>query len=200
MTSDEIASYYSSLLILQYHGKPNASAFIKALVTPVIMNQLPIAIQNAFQIGSAQGVQLDVIGKYVGVSRNVTIATGPITLNDSDFTQLIKLVIIQNNAGSSLGTIESLIAANFPGQILISDNQAMGLNYLLVETLGTSNLLNAIVYGGYLPAPMGVQTSATIVPSHSLPYFGFTSYAGAPSGYAYMNNYATYNTNSIWLK
>ncbi len=197
MTTAELAKYYSDLLILQYIGKPKAYATIGAVVTPVLIDQMPIAVQNAYEIGTAVGVQLDVIGKYVGVSRNGNGLEGQaISLDDSDYTQLIKMVIIKNNSGSSLATIQSLLSANFPGEIFVSDNQDMGLNYVLVETLGTSDLLELIVTGGYLPKPMGVETSVVIVPAHEFPFFGLRTYESEDLTVAPLNSYEFVNLNS----
>lgn len=199
MTTEELAKYYANLLILQYLQQPKAFAMIKAQVTPVIMDQLPVAVQNAFSVTDAVGVQLDVIGKYVGASRVGNTLSGPVTLSDSDFRQLIKLLIIKNNSGSSLATIQSLLAASFPGQIYVSDNQAMGLNYLLVETIGSSQLLQVIVEGGYLPVPMGVQTSVVIVPSHTNPFFGTRTYSAPDPSVSPFNNYSLYQLTYPWL-
>jgi hypothetical protein len=147
MTNEELSNYYANLLIFQYINKPKAYAMVAAQVLPVFMDQLPVAVQEAFNVNTAIGVQLDVIGKYVGVSRNGYTLSGPVTLGDDDYRQLIKMVIIKNNSGSSLSTIQSLLAANFPGQILVSDNQTMGLNYVLIESLGTSDLLEILATG-----------------------------------------------------
>lgn len=200
MQTGDIVSYYSSLLILQYAGKPNAAAHIKTLVSPVVMDQLPLAVKNAFTLGTSIGTQLDILAKYAGVTRSgVGLKGQPITLNDSDFTQLIKLVIIRNNAGSSLATIQSLLARNFPGQVLVSDSRNMTLNYVIIESLGTSQLLELLQAGSYLPKPMGVGTSVSILPVHSNPYFGFQTYESQAAAVAPFNNYHLYQTTYPWL-
>lgn len=199
MTNAELAKYYANLLIVQYIGKPRAYATIQAQTLPVFMDQLPVAVQDAFNVDTAVGVQLDVLGKYVGASR-VGYALGiPVTLDDDDFRTLIKLVIIKNNAGSSLATIQALLAANFPGMIFVSDNQTMALNYVLIESLGTPDLLEILITGGYLPAPMGVQVSATIVPAHEFPFFGFRTYEAPDPTVSPFNNYAFYQFTYPWL-
>jgi hypothetical protein len=199
MTTSQLTTYYANLLILQYLGKPKAFATIKALVTPLIMDQLPTEVQDAFSVPEAEGVQLDVIGKYVGAFRNANTLTGPVTLNDDDYRSLIKMVLIKNNSGSSLATIQSLLAANFPGQIFVSDNQTMGLNYVLLESLGTADLLEILTIGGYLPAPMGVSASVTIVPEHTDPFFGFRTYGAPDLTVSPFNNYAFYQVTYPWL-
>jgi hypothetical protein len=199
MTNEELSAYYANLLILQYLNQPKAKAQVQAMILPVAMDQLPDAVQNAYNIETAEGVQLDVLGDYVGVSRNGYTLNGPITLDDSDFRTLMKMVVIKNNSGSSLATIQSLLAANFPGQIFVSDNQSMGLSYVLIESLGTSDLLEILATGGYLPAPMGVQVSVTIVPDHTDPFFGFRTYSAPDPTVAPFNNYAFYQLTYPWL-
>lgn len=198
MTTQELIDYYASLLIVQYLSKPKAYATVQAQVTPIIMDQLPLQVQAAFDIDTAVGQQLDILGKYVGVVREGYANGQPVVLSDSDFRTLMKMVIIKNNSGSSLATIQSLISANFPGQIFVSDNQAMGLNYVLLESLGTSELLDVLVNGGYLPAPMGVEVSVTIVPVHTFPFFGFINYSTTPVVSPF-NNYPFYQLTYPWL-
>lgn len=199
MTTDQLAAYYANLLIFQYLQKPKAYAQVKSSVLPLLMDKLPSKVQDAFNIVDAVGAQLDVLGKYVGVSRTGLTLNGLVRLEDDDYRKLIRLVVIKNNSGSSLSDIQSLLAANFPGEILVSDNQTMGLNYVLLESLGTSDLLEILVTGSYMPAPMGVQTSVTIVPSHQYPFFGFTTYAGDISPVSPFNSYALYSMNAPWL-
>lgn len=195
----DIIEYYANLLILQYIKKPKATATVKAFVAPLVMDFMPLAVQEAFNVNTAIGVQLDVIGKYVGASRRGNTFDGPVTLDDESYRTLIKLVIIKNNSGSSLATIQSLLAANFPGLILVSDNQTMGLNYLIIETLGTPELLEILVEGGYLPKPMGVQVSAVIVPAHLNPFFGFRTYTAPAVNASPFNNYALYQLTYPWF-
>jgi hypothetical protein len=70
-----ILNYYSNLLIIQYHDLSKAVATIKALcsvLTPINTttgNLLINDIRDAFNIDTAVGVQLDIIGEYVGVDR-----------------------------------------------------------------------------------------------------------------------------------
>ena len=199
-TTEEIAQYYADLLILQYKEKAKAYATVEKTVQPMIMDQLPVAVQNAYSIETAIGVQLDVLGKYVGVSRSGYGLSGqPILLGDDDYRQLMKLVLIKNNSGSSLATIQSLLATNFPDQIRVSDNAQMQLNYLIIETLGTSDLLELLATGGYLPAPMAVQVSIVVVPAFDDPFFGFTSYAGSLGDVSPFNVYGFYQTTYPWL-
>lgn len=199
MDTETIAEYYADLLITQYRDKTKARAMVKATILPMLMDQLPVAVQDAFSIDEAEGVQLDVLGKYVGASRYTYTPTNPITLDDDDFRTLIRMIIIKNNNGSSLQTIQNLLAMAFPGQVYVSDNQSMGLNYLILDSLGTPDLLDAIIYGDYLPRPMGVQSSATIVGSITKNFFGFRTYSAPGTNVSPFNFYANYQLNYPWL-
>jgi hypothetical protein len=219
MTTSELINYYANLLILQYIGKPKAYATIQAIVGPVIMNQLPLAVQNAFNMdGTAVGVQLDVLGKYAGVTRNGYGLTGqPITLDDTDFFTLIKLAILTNSAGSDLNTIQSLIAIYFPGELFVFDHKEMRMSYYINSSVGSQNLIELFITEGLLPKPMGVQLAAPIY-SAPLEFFGMVdaqdvvAYAAqnsvsinaaaiavATADNIYPFNDATAPTTGVWL-
>lgn len=68
-TVSEIIDYYLNLLILQYKDKPNIRGTISALVDSAIAENILFDVRDAYELESASGSQLDVIGKYVGVDR-----------------------------------------------------------------------------------------------------------------------------------
>jgi Protein of unknown function (DUF2612) len=201
--TQDLINYYANLLILQYLGKSKAYATIQALVTPVIMDQLPLQVQNAFNLvgpSPAQGVQLDILGKYAGVTRNGYGFHGvPITLNDSDFLTLIQMAIIKNSADSSLATIQSLLAQFFPNEVLVFDYQNMQMSYLISSTLGTPHLVQLFVSEGLLPKPMTVSLATVIYAPVINQFFGFRTYFLAPFNSEPLNNYSSYQTNWPWL-
>lgn len=176
MTTQEIIDYYADLLILQYVGQPKAYATVQAVVRGVIMDQMPVAVQNAFEIGTAVGVQLDILGKYVGVTRYGNGFNGdPITLDDADFTALIRMAIVRNNSGSSLSNIQDLLAEFFYREIFVYDHANMQMGYLMTSTAGSLDLAQMFVTQGLLPKPMGVQLSSLIyLPAIGL--FGLRDY------------------------
>lgn len=67
---NQLHEYYANLLIIQYNGKPKAQAHIKFLVDLIFANVILLQIQEAFDWRTAVGAQLDIIGKWVGVTRN----------------------------------------------------------------------------------------------------------------------------------
>lgn len=66
---NDIVDYYSNLLIIQYTGQPKATAMIALMVNELIANGILFDIRDGYDIDSAVGVQLDILGKYIGVSR-----------------------------------------------------------------------------------------------------------------------------------
>ena len=75
MTTQELIDYYVNLLIIQYHNKPKAKATIADFCSEIIADQIYTTVQNAFDINIAVGKQLDYIGEYVGVRRNILTTT-----------------------------------------------------------------------------------------------------------------------------
>ena len=68
----ELILYYVNLLILQYRKLPNAQAHIAALIKQLMIYDLMIQVRNGYDLDDAVGVQLDILGKYLGNDRIVT--------------------------------------------------------------------------------------------------------------------------------
>lgn len=71
MTLNELTSYYGQLLAYQYRGKPNALRQIQLWSKQAVADFLANQLLACFDIDAAVGTQLDVLGKYVGVPRNL---------------------------------------------------------------------------------------------------------------------------------
>jgi hypothetical protein len=203
MTTDELKQYYADLLILQYRGKPRARATIEAFVDLAIMDQLPLIVASAFALGAAVGVQLDILGKYVGVTRQGYLLNGSaVTLSDDDFTNLLKLAIIQNASGSSLSEIQALLQQFFPGILQVFDFQGMRMGYFLDKTsVPSENLAEVFVKSGSLPKPMAVELGSLIYAETIDNIFGWGSYDEAyPFNTHGFNTYDQYDTDCHWLQ
>lgn len=71
MTVQELLDYYVNLLIIQYNNKPNARATIEAYVKQAVADLITVDVRDGFDLDTAIGTQLDVVGKYVDVRRNI---------------------------------------------------------------------------------------------------------------------------------
>lgn len=164
---------------------------------------LPLAVQNAYNLTGpniATGVQLDILGKYAGVSRNGIGITGPVTLSDANFYILIQFATLFNSAGSSLGTIAGLFYPIFGRNVLIFDYLNMRMSYLINSSIGGGNgdLIQVMLNEGLIPKPMGVQLSIVYAPIIT-EFFGFRMY-GAPSTLNNpFNTYQDYHLTWPWL-
>lgn len=75
---ETLKKYFSDLLILQYKNKPRAKATIEALVQTAFSDTtgkiFPIEVQNSYNLDTADGEQLDILGKYLGRDRVLAFA------------------------------------------------------------------------------------------------------------------------------
>jgi len=163
----------------------------------------PLAVENGFNLtgsSTAVGAQLDILGKYVGVTRSGYSFSGvPITLGDSDFLSLITMAAIKNSSGSSLSTIQSLLHTFFPGKILVFDYANMTMSYLISSSVGSNNLVQLFVTEKILPKPMGVTLADTIYGPTITTFFGFRTYDVNTANNSPFNTYDVYNTGTPWL-
>ena len=189
MTTNEIVAYYTNLLILQYHDKPKAKATVDAVVRPVIMDQLPISVQDAYAIDTAVGKQLDVIAKYVGVTRSASGLGMSVTLADSDFRQLIKFAIVINNGDSTMYDIVGAFYDFFSTNIYVTDHQTMRMSFLVDNNVGSIDLIKSILIQGLIPRPMGVRT--TLIYNAEILFFGMRTYQAPQPNARPFNSYAT---------
>ncbi len=70
ITVEQIVQYYTNLLIIQYKGKPKAEATIALIAEIQAMNNVQFDVESGFDINTAVGKQLDILGKWIGVNRN----------------------------------------------------------------------------------------------------------------------------------
>ena len=68
--------YYKNLLIIQYKNKEKARATIDLLVRTTLSDNIASQVLDGYDIETAIGKQLDVLGKYIGANRFYTDITG----------------------------------------------------------------------------------------------------------------------------
>ena len=74
MTLAELTDYYADLLAYEYWGLPNATRQIRLYSKQMVGDLLGQQVLTAYDIDTAIGAQLDVLGKYLGTTR--TLAPG----------------------------------------------------------------------------------------------------------------------------
>lgn len=68
---DDTIQYYTDLLLYQYINSPKARATISLLASQALCDLLPKEMNLKFDIETAVGDQLDILGEYIGLSRVV---------------------------------------------------------------------------------------------------------------------------------
>lgn len=162
---------------------------------------LPIAVENGFNLEGdnlAQGVQLDVLGKYNGVSRNGYGFGTNITLDDTDFISLMRMAIAKNFSGSSLADIQNILHQFFPSEMYVFDYQNMHMSYIISSMVGSQDLIQMFIIQGLLPRPMGVQLTL-IIYADNINFFSFRTYELPAYNGTPFNSYVDYHLDWPWL-
>lgn len=70
--NENLLDYYKNLLIVQYNDKTKARKTIRVLVDATMIYDIMVAIRDGFDLDTAIGKQLDILGKYIGSDRVIT--------------------------------------------------------------------------------------------------------------------------------
>lgn len=197
-----ILNDYLNLITAQHRSKPNYLATVTAKVNPYVYIQgLLSSLITMFDVDVAIGVQLDVIGALIGISRiikepipNSTFTwAGPtstgwgygvwqdtfnpqasVTLPDDVYRTLIKTKIAANSWDGTTEGAYTIWGQVFSNQnILIQDNQNMTMAIVLVGGQ-VDTLTIGLLTGGYIPLrPQGVAVSYYAVPTDTKPAFAW---------------------------
>jgi hypothetical protein len=71
LTPADLALYYQALLIIQYVLKPKAAQTINLTASTLIADLIYAQVRDGFSIDAAVGAQLDILGEYRGVIREI---------------------------------------------------------------------------------------------------------------------------------
>lgn len=175
-TTQEQINYYGALLIKQYSTQPKAVATIQALATMGLLTQaslsdpiLPLAVQNAFNLLTAIGEQLQFIGEAVGVKNTGYNLSGQfVTLSDADYGLLLQAASARNFLRATTPAIVSFITTFFSGIMTVRDDLRMHMTFFYAAQKGTKNWVELFITQGFLPRPLGVGYSLI----YTFPYVG----------------------------
>lgn len=159
----DIEEYYKNLLIIQYHDLPKARETIAKWVDCMSGDAIMTELESAFDIDKAVGVQLDLIGSFVGLARN--------NLNDERYRILLKMKVLKNNIYPSMKNIDDALYQYFGNLILMNNNKDMSITYIINNELG--DVIPILVNENLLPAPLGVGVSVIVRTNPDQEYFGF---------------------------
>jgi len=67
--TDTLLTYYAELLVAQYYRKPKATGTVRAFVRAMVADSIFAQVRDGFDVDTAIGAQLDVLGELRGVTR-----------------------------------------------------------------------------------------------------------------------------------
>lgn len=195
---------YTGKITSEHADKPRFTAMVAAVTQCFVDAQNALAgMPASFDLDGAIGKQLDDVGLWVGVSRNVatplsgvyfsfdTIGlgfdqgvwkgpfdpdTGVTTLDDDTYRLIIRAKIGANHWDGTLVGSKSILDQIFAGdtRVFIQDNQDMSITVGISGRV-PSALFLALLSGGYIPIkPQSVRVNYYLVTStDGAPLFGF---------------------------
>lgn len=182
-------SYYSNLLILQYHNKPKAKATIESTVS-LLPDDLIMDVINGFDIETAIGKQLDILGEYIGIDRYYLVDNQAELLSDEDYRLLMKLKAISNTSNLSHKALDDSLYYFFGNTVRMDSEGNMEMTYFVPKD--KTPIIQAAIQKEVLPKPMGVRCSYII--EYDKKFFGFCTYQNQTA--VYKTGFRTYNNPS----
>lgn len=194
---------YLDLIPNWNRGKLKFSATIRALVEPLCQGQSFINhLSKDFDIDSAIGAQLDIVGQWVGRTRYIAtlipnvwfsfdvdgvgfdqgawkgvydLDGGMTRLDDDHYRILLKAKIAANQWDGTLPGAKAVLDPVFGdnSRAFIQDNMDMSITVGVSGKIPSAVTL-ALLAGGYIPLkPSGVRVNYLVVTADDTPMFGF---------------------------
>lgn len=196
--------YYASLVTSEHRDKPLFMAVVAALVQGLIDVAVSAEGMPAdFDLDDAEGVQLDAVGEWVGLSRVLAVplsgvyfswdatallgwdsgvwkgdfdpSTGLTSLPDDEYRRLLRAKIAANQWDGTMEGAQAIWNQVFAGQqtIIVQDNQDMTMTIGFVGA-PLSAVQQALLTGGYFPLkPGGVRIRYYAIPVNTGPLFAW---------------------------
>lgn len=161
-------STYLNRITSEHKVQPKFMGLVEARLKPFIdLFECLEEINKAFDLDTAAGNQLDIIGEYVGVKRllNFQPTYADAILTDPYYRMLLKAQISLNNWDGTVEGIKKIWGDVFPDyEIQVVDNQNMTME---ARIIGLGALFEGeLVQHGYItPKPMGVRVDYSIIMS-----------------------------------
>lgn len=172
MADFDYGKYLSSLLIIQYSGKPKAKATVEALAK-MFPDKLIMEVRDAFDLDTATGKSLDILAKYLGVNRQYRALNGEAqNLSDDEFRMLIKFKAISNTSNASHYDVDTALYNFFGTRVRATSAGNMEMTIFIPSD--AENVIIAAIQQRAIPTPLGVEANRIVVQDSR--FFGFVDY------------------------
>lgn len=165
--------YYQGLITSQYNNSVRFKAWLDVNLIKLNANsKVTDMLDSKFDIDTAIGKQLDILGELLGQPRSVrfqpTDGTSP-TLTDSVYRLVLKSKILLNQWDGMLSSIADEWGLLFPSStFIVRDNQDMSMDIIISVT---TPLERDLLENGYIvPKPQGVRVNYYF---GTEPFFGY---------------------------
>ena len=146
---------YSKLLIIQYQNDFNRK-FIEIITRLFIeqVNNIVLKFKVNFNLNTAEGVQLDLIGALVGLPRDLNRGT---IVNDTIYRFLLYLKILKNSVAYNNLDFKDFFYYFFTDKVIFVDNHNMSVDFFINDV--EPEIIDILVCDKdeFLPAPAGVR-------------------------------------------
>lgn len=142
----------------------NQEGTVTPLTTPGINNYY-LAANELFNIETAVGSQLDIIGELVGLGRKLPVDSDNIEnpLNDETYRLLLRAKLLKNNWNGTFEGIQTLIGKLFPDYPWeLVDNQDMSITFNIIYADIPDDVRELFTLGYIIPKPAGVNIKYNI--------------------------------------
>lgn len=204
---------YKNLITSEHKNKPKFMATVEANVKFYVhLQEVLNSLVPKFDVDTAEGAQLDIIGLWVGVSRFIrspltgiyfewdgvasvgwdsgiwqgdfSPTSGLTSLPDDIYRTLIKAKISANRWDGTIPSAYEIWQTLFTNNtIIIQDNQDMSMTVAIVGTI-LDVLTQALITGGYiLLKPEGVRVQYYAIPVDTNPIFVWDSEGDGTGGW-----------------
>lgn len=166
--------YYLNLIPSEYRLKPNFIQWLnKAITLYQDDNAAVLDIIKAFDLDSATGTQLDIIGIILGRSRQLYFHPPDnfsAILDDDTYRTLLRAKIVWNQWKGSIPELYDLCNIVLPdNELIVLDNQDMTMDVFISGELTNIERHNLII-----PKPQSVRINYVIVEDEGgLPIFAY---------------------------
>lgn len=182
-------NFYLNLVTSEHATKPKYMAWMKVLLTPFIDSiNLNETIKNSFNLNTAVGVQLDTIGKWLVLPRQVdfqpTDGSSSI-LNDYYYRMILKAKVVKNQWKGTISSFYqfwNVLFAGQPLQIYLVDNQNMEPVAIIWSSQVTEMVQDLLSNNYIIPKPAGLGLTVRRIDVDKV--FGFygSGYNGFDNG------------------
>ena len=186
-------SFYLNLVTSEHATKPKYMAWVKTLLRPFIdIINLNDGVKSAFNLDTAVGVQLDILGKILVQSREMNFqpsdGSSPI-LGDEDYRLLLRAKVLKNQWKGTIGdfyTYWNTLFRDYPLNVYIIDNQDMQPIVVSWRSQVSSLIGDFLTNGLLIPKPAGLGLTIREIDIETI--FGF-----------YGTELNTFNTGTFWV-